>query len=129
MVADSRPTPGVDQVWTRTPPESSEAIIDSQSVKNGGQSVGYDAGKKSALGRKRFMTATIFWASLNEFVTAASVWVSGKGKRVPRVKQMGKGVSSDHDLVYWAALMVTVHAVGDKSLIVQVAGDRSVKVS
>ncbi len=76
-------------------PSPSEAIIDSQSVKNAAmvsESVGYDAGKKIK-GRKRFISVDTLGLVLRVLVTAASQTEREGGKQVlSRVKQMDKKV-------------------------------------
>jgi len=91
--------------WTRIEqerhPSSSEAIIDSQSVKSAAmvsQAVGFDGGK-FIKGRKRFLTVDTLGLVLRVLVTAANVGEREGGRRVlKRVKHMGKGVSRLHTI-------------------------------
>ena len=91
--------------WTRIEqeryPSSSEAIIDSQSVKSAAmvsQAVGFDGGK-FIKGRKRFLTVDRLGLVLRVLVTAANVGEREGGRRVlKRVKQMGKGASRLHTI-------------------------------
>ncbi len=82
-------------------PSPSEAIIDSQSVKNAAmvsKQVGFDAGKQIK-GRKRFLTVDTLGLVLRVLVTAASVGEREGGKRVlKRVKRMEKAVSRLHTI-------------------------------
>jgi transposase len=82
-------------------PSPSEAIIDSQSVKNAAmvsKQVGFDAGKQIK-GRKRFLTVDTLGLVLRVLVTAASVGEREGGKRVlKRVKPMEKAVSRLHTI-------------------------------
>ena len=79
----------------------SEAIVDSQSVKNAAmvsEAVGYDAGKQIR-GRKRFLTVDTLGLVLRVLVTAASVGEREGGKQVlAKVKQMGTAVSRLHTI-------------------------------
>jgi len=87
------------RAWTRIEqerqPSPSEAIIDSQSVKNAAmvsESVGYDAGKKIK-GRKRFISVDTLALVLRVLVTAASQTEREGGKQVlNQVKQMDQKV-------------------------------------
>jgi len=80
-------------------PSPSEAVIDSQSVKNAAmvsQAVGFDAGKLIK-GRKRFLTVDTLGLVLRVLVTAAHVGEREGGKQVlKRVKKMGQAVSRVH---------------------------------
>jgi len=80
-------------------PSPSQAIIDSQSVKNAAmvsQAVGFDAGKVTK-GRKRFLTVDTLGLVLRVLVTAANVGEREGGKQVlKRVKKMGQAVSRVH---------------------------------
>lgn len=82
-------------------PSPSEAIIDSQSVKNAAmvsEQVGFDAGKQIK-GRKRFLTVDTLGLVLRVLVTAASLGEREGGKRVlKRVKRMEKAVSRLHTI-------------------------------
>jgi len=85
------------------------------------QDVGFD-------GENWFMDANDFWASIpglvvtRVFVTAANVEREG-GKRVlKRVNQMGKAVSSAHDLGRWWVWRWAIHAVGDGRLPLDCSG-------
>ena len=104
----------------------SEAIVDSQSVKNAAmvsQAVGYDAGKQIR-GRKRFLTVDTLGLVLRVFVTAASVGEREGGKQVLAVRQAdGKGsVPPAYDLGRWWLRWQSVHADGDGSLPLDCAG-------
>lgn len=80
-------------------PSPSEAVIDTQSVKNAAmvtQAVGFDAGKLIK-GRKRFLTVDTLGLVLRVLVTAANVGEREGGKQVlKRVKKMGQAVSRVH---------------------------------
>ena len=80
-------------------PNPSEAIIDSQSVKNAAgvaQAVGFD-GAKLLKGRKRFLTVDTLGLVMRVLVTAANVGEREGGKQVlQHVKQMGKAASRLH---------------------------------
>jgi len=104
-------------------PSPSEAIIDSQSIKSAAmlsQDVGFD-------GENWFMDANDFWASIpwGWYYECLSLrcWRERGGKRVlKRVNQMGKAVSSAHDLGRWWVWRWAIHAVGDGRLPLDCSG-------
>jgi putative transposase len=93
------------RVWTRVDndrePSSSEAIVDSQSVKSAAMvslAVGYD-GAKQIKGRKRHLTVDTLGLILRVWVSAASVPEREGGRQVlNKVKQMGKAMSRLHTI-------------------------------